>query len=268
MLNVIFSSAGSHADRHRVALASLPGHYSVSEGPRADIGYADSLYAARTARDAGVRGLVLGRAHALSAADLDAIGTLADDAGIIAVPATMFLPRLFADRNFAAWEAGPVPVISASGLCGHDAEIDLSGLLFEQVNAVEHLMGSNVRASLIERSRRHYIVSAIAQDGSTAVLAGVANEQARCEFSLDAVCVDRRLEARIDAGPLARAGTITLSTSLGAQNGVPVHQSGPRLLWLALSKALSGDGKPDRMPTLKQSLSALAAVSSLLSERS
>ena len=78
---------------------------------------------------------------------------------------------------------------------------------------------------------------------SHVVLNGLASANGVEEASLHAICADRRLAVRIDAGPFARPADIMLFDARGARSPWPLHQHAHRVTLARLHRLLTtGEG--------------------------
>jgi hypothetical protein len=212
---------------HRSVLATLPNHFYLVASGNVDAALINGF---SVECSVGARILVLdGLPAALSVTPSS-----------IVVPAHQFVPRLLADKNFAAARSIPFSLINIVVVTARPDDDLLPRALLEQLAIVRLLASGAPRLSSVERCGRGFVASGgVAERDISVTLAGFPSPVGAAKLSLAAVSRAHRLQVDIEANAMARPAAIRLLGPDGSAEGIPVYQNSHRLTWLKVHELLS-----------------------------
>jgi hypothetical protein len=229
------------AAAQRVVLASVPGRFVVTGTGPADVTVVsgrDPRWPDTVARavDAGARG-VLVAAPGLAAPD-----EVRDLARAVAGRAVVAVDTAYAtDRTWTsaaadvATDAATAAIVD-SVVTVPDGDVAVDAFL-DQLAVVRPLLGRVGDLRLVHRTDRAYVVTA-----PRITLAGVTSAAGRAGLALDVVSVARRWQIRWDGTDLAGPTGVTVHDATGTRTRPLVYESGRRVTWHRLHRAITGDG--------------------------
>lgn len=233
-------TSGPDSILYRTVLAGLPNSYRLVGGA-AEVVVVSSSDRARAERAAasGARAVILDQPGGLTFDELVAVASVAEQHDCIVVPAPRYGPRLTAASGLLA---GADVDLLDSTIMSRDA---FRSSLVEQLAIVRQALGPVTSLRVLHSSMSHYSLEAAMAEHprSHVVLNGLASANGVEELCLHAVCPDRRLSVRIDAGPFARPADILLFDAHGTRSPWPLHQHAHRITLARLHQVLStGEG--------------------------
>jgi hypothetical protein len=251
------------AERHRVALATLPARLRIATEPGADVVAVsgrgpDWPAAAAAALSSGARGVLVARP---GPADVDAVRRLHETASgtgaVVAVESPVLDPTWLAavERLRAA-----VPAASLmDGLVVTDR--DLASALVQQLMLIGSVAGAleDIRGGSAGTTG-YWISASVA--GTPVNLAGVASP-VRPRLTVDVVSGHEQWKACFDPSALARPTSVARYDEHGAELRPEVYESADRAVWRHLAAALTeGVPLPYTLDDLAAHLEPLARVGS------
>jgi hypothetical protein len=258
------AAGGNEARSHRVVLATLPEHWRIGA---TDIAVA-MLAAGRaeqinTAMAAGRTAIVLADPTRLGPEEIERVVATARGKITVTVPLEL-APRLATDALTSGTDATSWSIFDSVGQV--ERPDDLHHVLFEQLSAARLLLGGLERPSVLQRSNRHYVVSARGPQGTALTLTASVISNHRRHISVDLVATTQRFDIDLDLRVMATPIRLTRYDANGAVASWPVHQSGHRLVWADLATAIANRSEPAW--TLRRTQEDLRLVRHLLGQRS
>jgi hypothetical protein len=233
----------------RSILASVPGHFRITENPGADVvvvsgrnsGWPDGVV--RVIHD-GARGVLVVRPGLI---DPDRVRELSDAVAgraVVAVDTPYATDRTWTavENDVAVDAVGASIVDSVVSVPGGTQGDDLVGALLDQLAVVRPLVSLVDRLRLAHRGEGNYVLAAQAR-GPRVTLTGVTSAAGRAALALDVVAPSRRWQVRFDDTALARPTEITLHDETGAHTRPLTYESGRRVTWQRLHEALTENGE-------------------------
>lgn len=221
--------SGPEADLHRKVLASLPEPFQIVPTGKVDaVLLMDGEPAPLDARVAVIADVSARKQSSLS--------------GAIGLPAVRYLPRLTADGGFERARKSQFALVSVGVVT---AKSDPEGMLRGMVEAlatVRWLTNASCQIAGAERSATGIVATLKQQESAPVTTLSVhASPTGGETFTLNAVGLDARLHAHLDADAIARPGHVELFGIEGATRASLVHQNDHRLTWLSVHSVFAND---------------------------
>jgi hypothetical protein len=226
-------------------LASVPGRFVVAGNGTADVAVVSGRspgWPTDVARavDGGVRGVLVVRPALVGAGAVRDLARAVAGRAVVAVDTAYAAdPTWTAARDEVAGDAAAASIVD-SVVSVPDG--DPVGALLDQLAVVRAAAGPFDAPRLVHRGDRAYVLVA-RTPGPRVTLAGVTSAAGRAALALDVVAPARRWQVRFDDAALARPTEVTVHDETGAHTRPLVYESGRRVTWQRLHRALTGDGE-------------------------
>ena len=233
----------------RAVLATVPNRFLVTQNGPADVVVVSGDHphwpdVVAEAVDGGSRGVVIVDPGFVEPGRVATLARAVDGRAVVGVETTYADDRTWtAVREEVVAAAATASIVDSLVYLPDDRADDrLVPALISQLAVVRPLVDSLESLRLLHRGAREYVLEA-RTSGPHVSLAGVKSANGSVGLALDVVESSRRWEIRFDQTALGGATMVTSHDATGAHTRPLVHESGRRMTWLRLHRALTGNGE-------------------------